>query len=94
MSRADRDQLTRKDPQKDREGASLVVQWLRLYTPSAGAQVQWLVRELDPHAATKSLHATTKDPACHNQDLLQPNNWIKKKQNKERQGGRDQKIQV
>ena len=27
---------------------SLVVQWLRLLTPSAGAQVQSLVRELDP----------------------------------------------
>ena len=28
-------------------GTSLVVQWLRLPTPNAGAQVQSLVRELD-----------------------------------------------
>ena len=33
---------------QDREGLSLVVQWLRPCAPSAGAQVQSLVRELDP----------------------------------------------
>ena len=30
-----------------------------------GAQVQSLVRKLDPHATTKSLHAATKAPVCH-----------------------------
>ena len=34
-------------------GTSLVVQWLRLHTPSAGAQVQSLVREI-PQASTKT----------------------------------------
>ena len=29
-------------------GSSLVVQWLRLQAPNSGAQVQSLVRELDP----------------------------------------------
>ena len=29
-------------------GASLMVQWLRLWLPMQGAQVQSLVRELDP----------------------------------------------
>ena len=28
-------------------GPSLVVQWLRLHTPKTGAQVQFLVEELD-----------------------------------------------
>ena len=45
-------------------GTSLAVQWLRLRVPTAGARVQSLVRELDP---------LTKDPACHNQDPVQPN---------------------
>ena len=39
-------------------GTSMMVQWLRLCAPNAGGQ------GLIPHAATKSLHATTKDPAC------------------------------
>ena len=34
--------------------------------PVQGAQVQFLVRELDPHATSKSLQASTKDPKCHN----------------------------
>ena len=34
--------------------------------PMQGAQVQLLVRELDPHVTSKSLHASTKDPKCHN----------------------------
>ena len=29
-------------------GTSLVVQWLRLHIPNAGAWIQFLVRELDP----------------------------------------------
>ena len=33
---------------KVHEGISLVVQWLRLFVPSAGVQVTSLVRELDP----------------------------------------------
>ena len=34
--------------------------------PMQGDQVQLLVRELDPHVTYKSLHASTKDPKCHN----------------------------
>ena len=30
-----------------------------------GAQVQSLLREVDPTCTIKSLHATTKDSACH-----------------------------
>ncbi|TEA23709.1 hypothetical protein DBR06_SOUSAS3810056, partial [Sousa chinensis] len=49
-------------------GTSLVVQWLRLCTPSAGGP------GLNPgqgtrslmHATTKSPHATTKEPMCCN----------------------------
>ena len=26
-----------------------------------------------PHAANKGSHAKTKDPTCHNEDLVQPN---------------------
>ena len=37
------------------------------------AWVPSLIRELDRHATTKSLHATTKDPECNNQDMVQPN---------------------
>ena len=33
---------------KHKRGASLVVQWLRLHTPNAGALSLILVRELDP----------------------------------------------
>ena len=36
------------DSEKKRQETSLVVQWLRLYTPNAGAQVGSLVMELDP----------------------------------------------
>ena len=45
---------------KDSTGTSLVVQWLGLCAPSAGAQVRFLVRELwIPYAATE-------DPVYHN----------------------------
>ena len=45
---------------KDSTGTSLVVQWLGLCAPSAGAQVHFLVRELwIPYAATE-------DPVYHN----------------------------
>ena len=33
----------------------LVVQWLRLHAPNAGGPVQFLVEELDPAPATKSV---------------------------------------
>ena len=42
-------------------GTSLVVQWLKLQAPSAGAWVQSLARELD------SIR-TTKDLMCHKED--------------------------
>ena len=50
-------------------GTSLTVQWLRLWVPTAGAQVQSLVRELDP---------LTKDPVCHNKYPVQPNKLKKR----------------
>ena len=50
-------------------GTSLMVQWLRLHTPNAGGP------GLIPGQGTRShmprlkiLHATTKDPPCHNKD--------------------------
>ncbi|TEA11162.1 hypothetical protein DBR06_SOUSAS7210082, partial [Sousa chinensis] len=47
---------------------SLVVQWLRLHAPNAGGPGSILCRGTRSrmHAATKSLHATTKKFACHN----------------------------
>ena len=50
-------------------GTFLVVQWLRLSLPMQGAQVQSLEQDgtiSHMHAETKSLHATTKEPACCN----------------------------
>ena len=44
----------------------MVVQRLRLSSPNARAQFQFLVRELDPNAATK-------DIMHHDSDLAQPN---------------------
>ena len=41
-------------------GTSLVVQWLRLHAPNAGAWVPSLVGELDPTCCSEV-------PACHNQ---------------------------
>ena len=41
-------------------GIPPVVQWLSLLDSNAGACVLFLVRELAPHAATRSSHATTK----------------------------------
>ena len=45
--------------QKRNEGASLVVQWLRIRLPMQGARVQALVQE-DP-----TCHGAAK-PVCHN----------------------------
>ena len=42
-------------------GTSLVVQWLRLRAPNAGAQVRFLVRELDPVCRNREF-------ICHNDD--------------------------
>ena len=36
-----------RDVKRSCSGTSLVVQWLRLHVPNAGAQVRSLVRELD-----------------------------------------------
>ena len=56
-------------------GTALVVQWVRLHTPNAGdlgSIPGWGTRS-HMHAATKSLHATTKDPTCQNEDSACPN---------------------
>ena len=44
----------------------MVVQWLRLHTSSVGGMGLIPGQEISPHSATKSLHAATKDPMCHN----------------------------
>ena len=57
------------------QGTSLVVQWVRLHAPNAGGPGSIPGQEMrsacmpqlrSPHAATKSLHATTKRSACCN----------------------------
>ena len=50
---------------KDEGGTSLVVQWLRLCSPNAGGlgSVPGPGTRSHMHAATKSSHATTKEPA-------------------------------
>ncbi|TEA34456.1 hypothetical protein DBR06_SOUSAS23310014, partial [Sousa chinensis] len=47
---------------------SLVVQWVRLHTPNAGGpgSIPGQRTRSHMHAATKSLHAATKKPACRN----------------------------
>ena len=49
-------------------GTSLVAQWLRLHAPNAGGLglTPGQGTRSQMHAATKSLHATTKEPVCHN----------------------------
>ena len=48
-------------------GTSLVAQWLRLHTPNAGGPGSIPGQGTRSHmrAATKSSHATTKEPASH-----------------------------
>ncbi|TEA39259.1 hypothetical protein DBR06_SOUSAS7610104, partial [Sousa chinensis] len=45
---------------------SLVAQWIRLRTPNAGGpgSIPGQGTRSHMHAATKSLHAITKEPAC------------------------------
>ncbi|TEA37248.1 hypothetical protein DBR06_SOUSAS10010025, partial [Sousa chinensis] len=47
---------------------SLVMQWLRLRTPSAGGpgSIAGQGTRSHMHATTKSSHATTKEPTCCN----------------------------
>ena len=49
-------------------GTSLVAQWLRLCAPNAGGpgSIPGQGTGSHMHAATKSLHATTKEPSCRN----------------------------
>ena len=49
-------------------GMSLVAQWLRLRAPSAGGpgSIPGRGTRSHMHAATKSSHATTKEPTCCN----------------------------
>ena len=50
------------------EGTSLVVQWIGLHAPNAGGpgSIPGQGSRSHMHAATKSLHATTKEPECRN----------------------------
>ena len=52
---------------KNFSGTSLVAQWLRLCAPNAGGlgSIAGQGTRSHLHATTKSLHATTKEPACH-----------------------------
>ena len=56
-------------------GSSLVAQWLRLCAPNTGGPglIPGRGTRSHMHASTKSLHATTKEPACRNLDPAQPN---------------------
>ena len=49
-------------------GTSPVVQWLRFHAPNAGGlgSIPGQGTRSHMHAATNSLHATTKEPTCHN----------------------------
>ena len=49
-------------------GTSLVAQWLRHHAPNAGSQSSMPGQETrsHKHAATKSSHATNKEPVSHN----------------------------
>ena len=50
------------------DGTSLVAQWLRLHTPSAGGpgSIPGQGTGSHMHATTKSSHATTKEPSSRN----------------------------
>ena len=63
---------------KDLAGTSLVAQWLRPCVPNAGGpgSIPGQGTRSHMHAATKSSHATTKEPACRNWDPVQPNKQI------------------
>ena len=56
------------DKKRELPGTSLVVQWVRLCAPNAGAlsSIPGRGTRSHMHAATKSPHATTKKPACCN----------------------------
>ena len=55
-------------------GTSQVVQWIRLHAPNAGGpgSIPGEGTRSHMHAATKSLHATTKEPACRNKGAHLP----------------------
>ena len=59
---------------KRNEGTSLVAQWLRHCTPNAGGPglIPGQGTRSHVHDATKSLHATTKEPTCRNQGACLP----------------------
>ena len=63
--------MKKKKPKKQNthgEGTSLLVQWLRLRAPNAGGlcSIPAQGTRSHTHAATKSSHATTKEPNCGN----------------------------
>ena len=67
--------------QKNKARISLEVQWLRIHLPKQGMQVRFLMGTLRSHMPQDlssklqllSPHAINKDPACHSEDLTQPN---------------------
>ena len=59
-------ELSSDQSQKGKLETSLMVQWLRLLAPSAGAGFH-------PWSGNWIPHAAIKDPACHNEDPAKPN---------------------
>ena len=79
--------LTLRTLENPHIGTTLVVQWLRLHAPNAGGPGSipgWGTRSRMPQLRVhmpqlKILQATTKDPAGHNKDPVQPNNLKNKR---------------
>ena len=59
---------TGKTKEINNPGTSLVAHWLRLHAPNAGgpSSIPGQGTRSHMHAATKSSHATTKEPTCRN----------------------------
>ena len=70
------------DSKKERQETSLVVQWLRLCTPTAGAQVGSLVMELDPTYLNERSHEPQLKDATTKTWFSQVNIKKKKKEGK------------
>ena len=66
--RLEANRVVKKQVKSTSGGISLVVQWIRLCPPNAGGPglIPGQGTGSHMHAVTKSLHATTKEPASHN----------------------------
>ena len=59
---------SKEQTKEERDGTSLVAQWLRFHAPNEGGPglIPGLGTRSHMHAETKSPHATTKEPASCN----------------------------